>query len=158
MINISKDTANKTMHIVREFKAARQKVWSAWTDSNILDQWWGPKPWHAKTKTMDFTNGGHWLYAMVGPEGETHWSICAYQAIDAPNSFMSTCKFSDENGKPIDDFPAMYWLVEMSENSGVTTVNVTITFDDTAGLEQIIKMGFEMGFTMGLNQLEELLG
>lgn len=158
MISISKDTANKTMHIVREFKAPRQKVWSAWTESNKLDQWWGPKPWNAKTKTMDFKEGGHWLYAMVGPEGDTHWSICIYKAIDAPNSFKSICKFCDENGTPLDDFPAMYWLVEMSENNGVTIVNVTITFDDIFGLEQLVKMGFETGFTMGLNQLEELLG
>lgn len=158
MISISKDPANKTMHIVREFKASRQKVWSAWTESNLLDQWWGPKPWHVETKTLDFKNGGHWLYAMVSPEGETHWSICTYQAIDALNSFKWTCKFCDEHGKPTDDSPAMYWLVEISENNGITTVNVTLTFDDTAGLEKIVKMGFEMGFTMGLNQLEELLG
>jgi uncharacterized protein YndB with AHSA1/START domain len=158
MISISKDIAKKTMYVVREFNAPRQKVWSAWTESDKLDRWWGPKPWHVETKTMDFKNGGHWLYAMIGPEGETHWSICNFQAIDAPNSFKSACKFSDENGTPIDDFPAAYWLVEMSENNGITTVNVTIAFDSAAGLEQIVKMGFEGGFTICLNQLEEFLG
>jgi uncharacterized protein YndB with AHSA1/START domain len=107
---------------------------------------------------MDFKEGGQWLYAMAGPEGETHWSICTYKTIDAPNSFKSTCKFCDENGNPITGFPAMYWLVEMSADNGCTTVNVTITFDDTDGLEQIVKMGFEEGFTIGLNQLEDYLG
>jgi len=158
MISFSKDFANKTMHIVREFKAPHEKVWSAWTESSLLDQWWGPKPWHVETKTMDFKNGGHWLYAMLSPEGQAHWSICTYQAIDPPNSFKHTCVFSDENGKPLANFAAMHWLVEMSGNKGVTTVNITITFDDITGLEQIVKMGFEKGFTMGLNQLDELLG
>jgi uncharacterized protein YndB with AHSA1/START domain len=158
MISISKDIANKTMHIVREFKAPRQKVWSAWTEGDKLDKWWGPRPWNAKTKTMDFKDGGYWLYAMVSPEGEKHWSICTYSDIDTPNGFKWGCKFCDEDGKPVDNFPASYWLVEMKDNNGGTSVNVTITFDDTTDMEQLVKMGFEGGFTMGLNQLEELLG
>jgi uncharacterized protein YndB with AHSA1/START domain len=158
MIIFSKDTANKRLDIVREFKAAHQKVWRAWTESDKLDRWWAPKPWRAETKTMDFKNGGHWLYAMISPGGEMKWNICTFHHIDAMSSFKSSCIFSDEHGTPLAGFPTMYWLVEMSENSDVTTVTVTITFDDVAGLEQIVEMGFEAGFTICLNQLETLLG
>ncbi len=58
---ISKDAANKKLIVVREFDAPLEEVWKAWTDSNILDKWWAPKPWKAKTKTMDFREGGLWL-------------------------------------------------------------------------------------------------
>jgi uncharacterized protein YndB with AHSA1/START domain len=158
MISINKDIADKTMYIVRQFKVPQPRVWSAWTESDKLDKWWGPKPWHAETKTMDFKQGGYWLYAMVGPQGEKHWSKCTYGTINAPTSFKWTCKFCDENGNPSDNFPATYWLVEMSESNGITAVNVTITFDNIADMEQLVKMQFEAGFTMGLNQLEEFLG
>lgn len=45
----------------------------------------------------------------------------------------------------------------MKQTGDTTIVNVTLTFDEVANLEQLVAMGFEGGFTMGLNQLEELL-
>ena len=66
------DKENKTIHIRREFNVSLELVWQAWTTAGLLDQWWGPQPWRAETKTMDFREGGQWLYAMVSPEGEKH--------------------------------------------------------------------------------------
>ena len=68
----AKDLPNKKMFVTREFAGTLEDVWEAWTDSNILDQWWAPKPWKAKTKTMDFREGGFWLYSMIGPDGSEH--------------------------------------------------------------------------------------
>ncbi|WP_257867923.1 SRPBCC domain-containing protein [Flavobacterium sp. J372] len=65
--NVNKE--NKTIIITREFAAGVALVWKAWTTPELLDQWWGPQPWRAETKSMDFTEGGYWLYAMVGPRG-----------------------------------------------------------------------------------------
>ena len=64
--NFEVNKENKTIAIQREFDADPQLVWSAWTTAELLDQWWGPRPWRAETKKMDFREGGHWLYAMVG--------------------------------------------------------------------------------------------
>ncbi len=157
MIKFTKDVANKQLHVVRTFNAPQEKIWKAWTDSIILDQWWGPKPWRTETKTMNFKPGGQWIYAMIGPDGTKSWSTVLFKEIDAPNGYESTCIFSDENGNAIDGFHTLYWEVKMSGDNGITTVNVTLTFDDAAGLEQIIAMGFEGGFTIGLSQLDELL-
>ena len=38
------DSTGKKIHIVREFNAPVEKIWKAWTDPEILDKWWGPKP------------------------------------------------------------------------------------------------------------------
>jgi len=158
MINFTKDLANKKLHIVRTFNAPQEKIWKAWTDSTILDQWWGPKPWHIETKIMDFKPGGQWLYAMVGPDGSKHWSKVVFNTIEAPHSFATTNFFCDEDGNANQEFLGeSYWLVKMEENNAVTTVNVTLTFDDVARLEKLVAMGFEGGFTICLQQLEELL-
>jgi len=156
MITIVKDLVKKQLHVVREFKAPVEKVWRAWTEAELLDKWWGPRPWNAVTKTMDFKPGGQWLYSMVGPAGETHWSHVMFTAVGA-NTFDSTCVFSDENGVAAPGFPPMYWHVEMKQAGDKTIVNVTLTFDEITDLEQLVAMGFEGGFTIGLNQLEELL-
>ena len=64
-----------------------ETVWSAWTQPEILDKWWAPKTWVAKTKSMEFEVGGRWLYSMCGPEGEEHWSLAQYTAITPKSTF-----------------------------------------------------------------------
>jgi uncharacterized protein YndB with AHSA1/START domain len=157
MMTFNKDLANKKLTVVRTFNAPVDKVWKAWTDDAILDQWWGPKPWRAQTKTMDFKNGGYWLYAMIGPEGSKTWSKVSFSNVNT-QSFETTVIFCDEDGNPVDNFGASSrWQIAMEQKEQVTTVTVDIIFVDTASLEKLVAMGFEGGFTMGLNQLEELL-
>src|SRR5215208_333031 len=125
---ISKDSVNRKLIIVREFDAPLEQVWKAWTQSNLLDQWWAPQPWKAKTKTMDFREGGTWLYSMEGPEGEQHWSRADFKKIEVPKTFTSDDAFCDENGNVSTDLPGMHWKNEFSETSTGTRVPVEITF------------------------------
>src|SRR5579863_6575425 len=103
--NFTKAANGRALNVTRAYDAPLEKVWKAWTDPHILDQWWGPKPWRAETKTFDFVPGGFWHYAMVGPNGEMHWSLVEFKAIVPQHSFSADCVFSDENGTPTDGFP-----------------------------------------------------
>lgn len=152
---VNKD--NKSIHVKREFDAALSLVWDAWTKAELLDQWWAPKPWKAKTKTMDFREGGYWLYAMVGPEGEEHWSKVAYLSIKNEQFFKANDGFCDSEGNLNKSFPITVWENNFSQQNGLIVVDIQLSFDKLEDLEKIIKMGFKEGFTMGLNQLEELL-
>lgn len=153
---ITKTASNKLL-VEREFDAPIEKVWNAWTDSKILDLWWAPKPWKARTKTMNFTEGGNWLYAMVGPEGEEHWATMDFKTIDAPNRFTGEDAFSDENGNKVTDPPGMKWDVKFNSSNGGTKVQVDITFASEADLQKIVEMGFKEGFTAAHGNLDELL-
>ncbi|MFN5417545.1 MAG: SRPBCC domain-containing protein, partial [Flavobacteriia bacterium] len=53
---------NNTVMVKREFAANLELVWEAWTNPEILDLWWAPKPYKTETKSMDFREGGRWLY------------------------------------------------------------------------------------------------
>lgn len=153
----NKDIANKKITVVKEFDAPIDQVWKAWTDRTILDQWWGPKPWKAETKSMDFREGGQWLYAMVGPQGERHWSFANYQKIVPKKSFTGLDGFCDENGKPNEEMPRMQWHVAFDAKGDTTVVTINITFSSEEDLNKIIEMGFKEGFAMGLGQLDEIL-
>ena len=71
----------KGLIVKREFDAPLSKVWDAHTKSELLEQWFAPKPLSAKTKSMDFRDGGHWIYAMVEPGGKEHWGRTDYLKI-----------------------------------------------------------------------------
>lgn len=153
----TKDTEAKTLTVEREFSAPRSKVWYAYTTSDILDQWWAPKPWKAGTVAFDFSEGGKWHYYMAGPEGEKHYARFDYETIDPENSFSGYDMFCDENGAKNEELPSIHWNMEFIDNNNTTKLKVTMKFDDIADMEKIIAMGFEQGFDMGLMNLEELL-
>ncbi|MBD2752913.1 SRPBCC family protein [Spirosoma validum] len=157
LMNFVVDKDNKQINVEREFNAPLPMVWSAWTESELLDQWWAPKPWHVRTKSMDFKPGGSWLYAMIGPDGETHWSKADFKTIEPQKSFSALDGFCDENGTINTDMPRSLWENTFTNKGESTLVNIVITYDQLADLEQTINMGFKEGFTAGLENLDTLL-
>jgi uncharacterized protein YndB with AHSA1/START domain len=153
----TQDKGKKQMTVTRDFDAPVDQVWKAWTDSNILDKWWAPKPWKAKTKSMDFRPGGAWLYAMVGPEGEQHWARMDYETINPQKNFVGQDSFCDENGVKNEDLPGMHWNTQFASSNSGTKVTVLISFTSDDQMEQLLAMGFKEGFAMAHGNLDELL-
>jgi uncharacterized protein YndB with AHSA1/START domain len=157
LMNFSVDKENKKVKVEREFVAPLANVWEAWTKSELLDQWWAPKPWKARTKSQDFKIGGTWLYAMVGPDGSEHWARADYKSIAPLKNFSAKDAFCDPNGVINEAFPSSTWTNTFSESAGITTVSVEIQHEKLSDLEMIIQMGFKEGFTAALENLDELL-
>jgi uncharacterized protein YndB with AHSA1/START domain len=147
----------KTIMVKREFEAELPLVWDAYTKSEILDQWWAPAPWKARTKRMDFREGGYWLYAMVGPEGETHWSKADYKEIKVQKRFTSLDAFTDSEGIVNEEMPKSKWEVSFSDKGDLTQVEIRISFDDLSQLDATIRMGFKEGLAKAMEGLDELL-
>ena len=156
-MQIVKDVPGKKITITRIFDAAPAEVWRAWTESELLDQWWAPKPWKAETKEMDFKSGGYWLYAMVGPDNTRVWARVDFSSIIPKKSYEAIDTFCDENGKPNAEMPRMTWKNTFESSEGGTKLTVIIAFQKEADIKVIMDMGFEQGFTDGLNNLDELL-
>ncbi|WP_018478798.1 SRPBCC family protein [Pontibacter roseus] len=148
---------NKTITVKREFAAELPLVWDAYTKSEILDQWWAPKPWKSRTKTMDFREGGYWHYAMVGPEGEEHWALANYKTIEPKKRFTALDGFANADGVVNTEMPQSKWEVSFTPKEEVTLVENRIVFDDLAQLETTIQMGFKEGLTMAMEGLDALL-
>jgi uncharacterized protein YndB with AHSA1/START domain len=150
------DKAAKTIHVTREFAADLDLVWDAFTKAEILDQWTAPKPWRARTKEMDFREGGRWLYAMVSPENVAHYSLVEFIEIHPKSSFSTRNTFSDENGNPKNNG---FSLVKNSFKAGteITTVYVEKKFEDLSVLEMMVAKGYKEGLAAGLNNLDEYL-
>jgi uncharacterized protein YndB with AHSA1/START domain len=156
-MNFSVDKENKIIKVEREFAAPVSTVWAAWTESRLLDQWWAPKPWQARTKTMDFREGGHWLYAMVGPDGSEQWARADFKSISPLKSYAMLDAFCDEAGNIDQTFPRSSWTNRFSGHSNSTLVSIEIAYEQLADLEKIIEMGFKEGFTAALENLDELI-
>ena len=157
LFDFTVDRTTNTVFVKREFEAGLSLVWDTFTKQEILDQWWGPKPWASQTKFMDFKVGGRRFYAMVGPDGQEHWSVQEYTSISPKTNFKLMSAFSDKDENINDAMPSSNWDLNFNEAEEITTVSISIKQKTLASLEQMIKMGFKEGFTMTLNDLEKLL-
>ena len=154
--SIVKDLKEKSILVSREFEAPLADVWKAYTDPKLLDQWWGPSPWRAETKEMNFKPGGYWLYAMVGPEGERHWARMDYLAVDPLKSFDVQDSFADENGVINRDMPVSKGRSSFTKTAKGTRVDFKLIYSTEEQLQKIVEMGFEQGITQCMDQLDAL--
>jgi uncharacterized protein YndB with AHSA1/START domain len=152
---VNKD--NNNIKISREFAANISLVWDAYTKSDILDKWWAPKPWKARTKKMDFREGGSWLYAMVGPAGEEHWALAEYIEIEFQKKFTGLAGFTNADGNISKSMPQSKWEVIFTDKGDITLVEFMITYPNLAQLETTIQMGFKEGLSMAMEGLDQLL-
>jgi uncharacterized protein YndB with AHSA1/START domain len=154
---VVKDIAGRSITVAREFAAPLANVWRAYTEAALLDQWWAPAPFRAETKTMNFVPGGHWLYAMVSPEGQRHWGRMSYVSIQHHRRISIEDAFCDEHGAINPALPVSKGEIVFSATGHGTRVEFQITYQDENDLHKIVEMGFEQGITTCLDQLDALL-
>ncbi|QCI98027.1 SRPBCC family protein [Agrobacterium larrymoorei] len=64
------DTARHELVLMREIDAPREKIFRAWTDPELMKEWFCPKPWAVSHAELDLRAGGSSFIVMNGPNGE----------------------------------------------------------------------------------------
>lgn len=151
------DKENNTLTITREFAANRQLVWDCYTKSELLDQWFAPQPLTTKTKSMDFSEGGHWHYAMVEPNGTEYWGLTEYITIKPIDFYTALDAFSNDKGEINPELPRAKWNVTFTDKGNHAVVETLVAYNSLADLEAVINMGMKDGMTSTLERLDSLL-
>jgi uncharacterized protein YndB with AHSA1/START domain len=98
---------NREIVSVRVLEAARDAVYGAFADPDVLVRWWGPKGFENVFHTFDLRAGGVWRFAMRGPDG-AEYSITkrfvevvpgervAFDHVQEGHGFRMTMTFADE--------------------------------------------------------------
>ncbi len=157
LFNFLVEKEEKRIRVERSFDAPADLVWAAWTEADILDLWWAPKPFITVTQSLNFTEGGQWHYCMQGPDGERHWCMFNYEKINPMKYFSGKDGFCDENAVPDHSMPMIRWANTFEPQGDQTIVDIQLDFDQLEDLETIIKMGFREGFTAGLENLDQYI-
>jgi uncharacterized protein YndB with AHSA1/START domain len=137
------DEVNSAIRVKCEFIAPLPELWKAWTLSELLDQWWAPRPYRTITKSQDLKEGGTWLYHMLSPENEKHWCKADYNRIEPHHLLSWKDAFCDENGIENEGKPRSVWTINFSESGGSTTLDLTVKQESLEDIEQMIRMGYK---------------
>jgi uncharacterized protein YndB with AHSA1/START domain len=136
--------------IVRVLEAPRETVWKAWTESERLAQWWGPRGYRMLIRKMDLSPGGVLHYCIQAPEGRSGfrdtWSKLVYREILPPERLAFVSAFSDEAGASTRHPFDPKWPVEVlnvvtfSERQGKTLVTLKATAFNATEAERVAFM------------------
>lgn len=151
------DKDRHSLIIRREFAAKRQTVWDCYTKRELLDQWYAPQPLRTVTKSMDFREGGHWVFAMIEPNGTQHWSRTDYVSIEPIDYFTGMDGFCNEEGELNPHLPRSRMKVAFSDHNTLTLMETIVNYDSAEALQTVIAMGMEGGLKSTLERLDELL-
>ena len=154
---ITTDLKKATFQAKREFEADVALVWRAWTEAELLDQWWAPKPWKCETKSMDFRPDGKWIYEMVGPDGERHGGIQIFNKIKLRDYFSGKDAFLDKEGNINEELPVATWKNTFIPTEKGTLVISFAQYPNTEDLETVIKMGMAEGLSMAHDNLDDVI-
>jgi len=127
-------TCEDEIVITRFFDAPRELAWRAWTEPELVKEWWGPKNYTAPSIMIDLRVGGKYLYCMRSPEGRDIWSTGVNREIIRPERIVSTDSFADEKGNVVPatcygisrDFPADELLVTVTFEVQATRTKLTL--------------------------------
>jgi uncharacterized protein YndB with AHSA1/START domain len=89
------------IEISKVFNAPIERVWQAWSEPELMKQWWGPEDFTSPSAKLDFQIDGKYLVAMESPAGQVIWSTGTYLEIFPHELIVCTDQFSDEKGNVI---------------------------------------------------------
>src|ERR1700677_2501807 len=104
----------------------------AWTSTEGVKNWMGPKGMSVVKMTNDLRPGGRQHYLLRTQDGKEMWGKWTFREVVRPERVVAVVAFTDEGGDKILPHPFnAEWppeslsLCEFSEKNGKTTVKVT---------------------------------
>lgn len=147
---------DRTLTITRVFEATPDKLYRAWTEPELMNQWFCPRPWKATVVENDVRPGGANLIIMRGPEGQEFPNRGVYLEVVPNRRLVFTDAFTQAWQPSEKAF--MVGEVEFEDiGNGQTRYTARArhwSMDDVKAHEQ---MGFHEGWSKAADQLAEVV-
>jgi uncharacterized protein YndB with AHSA1/START domain len=140
------------VRIERDFEAARQLVWEAHTDPELLCEWLGPRRLRMTVQEMDVRPGGAYRYTHRGEDDVPFVFFGEFREVEPPRLLVQTFQLEGNEHPPAVD------RVELEELDGARTrVVVTSRLPSAEARDAMLESGMQRGVTEGYEKLDELL-
>jgi len=141
--------------LTRELNAPRELVYRSWTEPERLEKWFGPVGTKLIVKRADIREGGHFVYGMQLPDGNTMWGRWTFRDLTPLSRIVLVTSFVDENEQPIappmaKDFPIeMLSTTTFEERDGKTLVTLRSRAMYASPVQQHTFAGFFQSMEQG---------
>lgn len=142
--------------LTRRMNVSPARVWRAWTEPKLLEQWFAPKPVITRNAVIDLRPGGRFFVLMVMPDGTEYPNEGCVLLVD-PGRRLVTTECLTQDFRPAEK-PMLPMTAEIIlEPDGAGTLYTARALHGTAACrDQHAEMGFHDGWGTAATQLEEL--
>ena len=148
------NTIENELTLTRILDTPRPLVWKAWTNPQLLAQWWGPKGFTNPVCEIDVHPGGNIRIDMRGPDGTIYPMSGTYLEICEPSLLVFTSAALNKNGTPLFN---VFNIVTFTEQDGKTKLIMHASVSDITPEAAPYLAGQEIGWTQSLVRLEEFI-
>jgi uncharacterized protein YndB with AHSA1/START domain len=139
------------------FDAPRELVYRAWTEPDMLRQWFVPRPWTISRAETDVRAGGASLIVMRDPDGKEYPNRGVYLEVVKNERLVFTDAYTqawEPSDKP---FMTVIITLEAQDGGRKTKYTARALHWSVSDKEAHEKMGFHQGWGTCADQLAELL-
>lgn len=137
----------------RTFDAPREVIFKAFTDPEIVPQWWGPRNLKTKVDKMDVRENGEWRFINIESNGNEHAFYGIFQEVNTPKLITRTFNY-----EPIGEGHEITETTMFEDlGGGVTKVSANSIFNSLEDLDGMVASGMEAGATESWDRLAELV-
>jgi len=148
-------SADRELVLTRLINAPREKVYRAWTDPELMKQWFAPKPYTTPVVEVDVRPGGSAYIVMRGPDGKDMPNRGVYLEV-VPNEKLVSTDAYVKAWEPSEK-PFMTLILTFEDEGGKTRYTARVRHWTVADREAHEKMGFHGGWSLCTDQLEALV-
>jgi uncharacterized protein YndB with AHSA1/START domain len=135
----------------RVFDAARDRVFAAFTDPELIPQWWGPRDQTTIVAQMDVRPGGAWRFVIRDSDGAENGFRGTYREVSPPERIVQTFVWEGLPGHVLVE------TVTLEDLGGRTKMTNISLFHTTEERDGMLASGMESGLTESHDRLDELL-
>ena len=135
----------------RVFDAPRDRVFAAYTDPELIPQWWGPRGTTTIVDQMDVRPGGAWRFVGRDPDGGETAFRGTYREVTPPERIVQTFEWEGMPGHVAVE------TATFEDLGGRTRVTAHSLFHTPEERDGMLDSGMERGLTETHDRLAELL-
>jgi uncharacterized protein YndB with AHSA1/START domain len=148
------DSTNRELVLTRIIDAPPEKVFKAWTDPELLKQWFAPLPYTTPVAELDVRPGGATLIVMRSPEGVDMPHRGVYLEV-VPNERLVITDAYTQAWEP-SEHPFITVVLTFEKSGGKTKYTARVLHWTVADCEKHEQMGFHEGWGRCADQLAAL--
>ena len=137
--------------VERVFDAPRDRVFAAYTDPELIIQWYGPHGTEMTVDKMDARTGGDWRFVLRNPDGTETAFRGTYREVTPPERIVQTWEWE---GMPGYVSLESATFEDLGDRTKVSTVATFYTQEERDGL---LGSGMERGMNETYERLDQLL-
>ena len=146
--------ADRELMLTRLIRAPREKVYRAWTEPELLKQWFAPLPYTTPVAELDVRPGGKSLIVMRGPDGVDLPNPGVYLEVVPNQRLVSTDAYT--SAWVPSEKPFLTIILTFEDEGGHTRYTARALHWSVADRVAHEKMGFHEGWGICADQLTAL--